>query len=152
MIQKHVGDLLAVPRGILVHGCNARGVMGSGIARSIREQFPLAYEDYLTRHKKFGLRLGDVILTRIGDERHIASAITQESYGRDPAVRYVSYDAIEQSFKVIALWAHSLKLPIHFPLIGCGLANGEWPEVARRIERAAPEAGLHLWVQEGALL
>lgn len=30
MIKEHKGDLLSVTEGIIVHGCNAQGVMGSG--------------------------------------------------------------------------------------------------------------------------
>lgn len=151
MIHKHIGNLLAVERGILVHGCNAQGVMASGIAESIRAQFPQVFQDYSLRHRSSGLCVGDVVFTKVGHETYIASAITQEFYGRNPAIRYVDYDGLERCFTLIAGRARNLNLPVHFPLIGCGLANGKWEEVARRIERAASaDIEKHLWVQAEA--
>lgn len=38
MIHEHEGNLLHRERGILVHGCNAQGIMGAGIARVIKER------------------------------------------------------------------------------------------------------------------
>ena len=32
------GDLLAVPSGHIVHGCNAQGAMGAGVALAIRNK------------------------------------------------------------------------------------------------------------------
>ncbi len=39
------GDLFATDIKTIVHGCNAQGVMGSGVAKSIRENFPKAYDE-----------------------------------------------------------------------------------------------------------
>ena len=36
MIQYKKGDLLSVTKGIIAHGCNAQGVMGSGVALQIK--------------------------------------------------------------------------------------------------------------------
>ena len=41
---KH-GDILSVANGIIVHQVNAQGVMGSGLAKQIREKYPMAFDE-----------------------------------------------------------------------------------------------------------
>lgn len=166
---KHDGDLLSVTRGIIVHGCNCRGVMGSGVAAQIRTRWPDVYRAYKFHESAVGLRLGDVnfvahtskdkltvrqhvhtLSEQLPTDVVVANAMTQQDFGREPARVYVSYDAISATFSRIALVARALRLPVHFPLIGCGLAGGSWDEVSWRIVQACPDVELHLWVPEAS--
>jgi O-acetyl-ADP-ribose deacetylase (regulator of RNase III) len=124
MINYINGDLLKVTVGIIAHGCNAQGVMGSGVARSIRTKYPEAYLDYLLMPKK----LGEVSLVQVSKNLQVASCITQQFYGRDPKVQYVSYPAIEECFSKLPK-----DIPIHIPKIGAGLANGDWEVISKII-------------------
>lgn len=145
-MQTHIGDILSVTEGIIVHGCNAQGVMKSGIAKDIREKYPQVYEDYKQHERERGLELGDAIYTTIHKDLIIVSAITQEFYGRAKVI-YVDYDAISSAFMKIGLVASLKGLDVHFPLIGCGLANGKWSEVKPRIdEELCLDDRSHLWV------
>lgn len=163
-IEIRTGNALLVEQGILVHGCNCQGVMGSGFAHQVRSKWPDVYEAYRARSASFGLQLGDVICVgspSLPDtvSRHIqnvssqlpsnlivANAMTQFNYGRDKSVVYANYAAIFAAFARLSLLAWDSGLPIHFPLIGCGLANGTWDEVALAIESAvAPKTKLILW-------
>lgn len=171
MIQAHTGDILTLTEGILVHGCNCQGVMGAGIAKLIRDKWPLVYQAYVTQHRVGGLRLGDIIAVAHSVMRQnpeaakllhafhavppnafpekliVVNAMTQDDYGRDPGRVYVSYDAVANAFSKVAVLAKTTGLPVHFPLIGCGLANGKWESVAARIEKAlGPDIDAHLWV------
>ena len=76
----------------------------------------------------------------------IANAMIQATTGRDPSVRYVSYAAVFSAFARIALVARMAKAEVHFPLIGCGLANGKWDEIEPLIEKAMGGVPAHLWV------
>jgi O-acetyl-ADP-ribose deacetylase (regulator of RNase III) len=121
------GDLLAAEEAMIVHGCNARGAMRSGVAKAIRGRWPEAYEAYTTEHKARGLSLGDVVFAKTGDGKLIANAITQASYGRNKTRRYVSYDAVEASMSKVAAKAAKLGITaVAMPRIGAGLANGDW--------------------------
>lgn len=40
------GNVLDTTDRYIVHGCNSRKVMGSGVALAIRQKYPKAYEDY----------------------------------------------------------------------------------------------------------
>ena len=45
------GDLFESSYKILIHGCNDRGVMGSGVALIVREKYPKAYKTYFDKYK-----------------------------------------------------------------------------------------------------
>ncbi|MBT0963443.1 macro domain-containing protein [Denitromonas iodatirespirans] len=145
-IHKHTGDLLEVDTGIIVHGCNAQGVMGSGVAKAIRARWPEAFEVYQAAHDSpDGLQLGSVSFIQVGKHLWVANAITQRFYGRDHR-RYVDYDAVQNCFEQVARFSQNNDaLSIHFPLIGCGLGGGRWSEVAPRIVAGAPNSDRNLW-------
>ena len=48
------GDVLSIKEGIIVHGCNCQGVMGGGVALSIRNQFPTVYNLYRKQYELQG--------------------------------------------------------------------------------------------------
>lgn len=104
---------------VFVHGCNAQGVQGSGIAAIVKKQYNEAYQAYKERQKKYGLRLGENSLAVIGSVT-VVNSVTQEYYGRDGKA-YASYDAIIQTLTEVAkLYPDT---PIYLPLIGGGLGG-----------------------------
>jgi len=147
MIQTHEGDLLSVTKGIIVHGCNCQGVMGSGVAAVIREKYPEAYAVYRKQEEIEGLTLGNISIYGVDENLIIINALTQFYCGNDKSIRYVSYDAMYDAFLGVKVIAEKTALPVHFPLIGCGLANGDWKIVEPIIESAlGPYVEKHLWV------
>lgn len=152
-IFKHEGDLLNVQEGIIVHGCNSKGVMESGIAKSIKEKYPRVYQDYRDRLRTFRNpvnSMGNIIFTTIKPQKlYVVSAITQEEYGRDKDKVYVSYEAMANAFGEISRYATTYGLDVHFPLIGCGLANGDWEKVEQIInDNLSKGVRKHLWILE----
>jgi O-acetyl-ADP-ribose deacetylase (regulator of RNase III) len=81
--------------------------------------------------------LGQVIWVDVGD-RLVANCITQETYGREPGRRYVSYDAVRICMATMDRYAADQGLAdIAMPLIGAGLAQGHWPTIAAIITEEA---------------
>ena len=138
---------------------------GSGIARQIRNKCPDVYSIYSHNHNYAGLHLGDVIFVGgssistdggIDGQLHgisnqlpldliAANAMTQYRYGRDPNTVYVDYDAVAACFARINMLSRN-GFTVNFPLIGCGLANGDLEDVAQAIESVMPsDAKLILW-------
>lgn len=155
--MKHVrfGDILSVERGIIVHGCNAQGVMGSGVAHQIATKWHHVYEEY----RKYVLKmisqkksaLGTVVPVAVNDNLFVFNAITQENFGRRPDVRYVNYQAVQKCFNMIAAIAATDKLPVHYPMIGAGLGNGEWSIISEIIDCAFapyPHVERNFWLYE----
>ncbi len=133
VIKYKKGDVTEAEEPIIAHGCNAQGVMGSGVAKAIKSKFPTAYKDYRARHLAVGLSLGRVYYSYFED-KVIANCITQEYYGRTER-RYVSYDALAEIFyrldDFMAMNKHSA---IAMPRIGAGLGGGDWSVIALLIE------------------
>jgi O-acetyl-ADP-ribose deacetylase (regulator of RNase III) len=131
------GDLLD-QRGILVHGVNCRGVMGSGIAATIKQKYPevfAMYKRFVECDAKPEALLGQVLCCKIMPNLIIANAFTQLDYGRNPGIRYVSYDAMSSAASFIAGEAVRTKTPVFFCKIGAGLANGDWDIIETIIDR-----------------
>jgi O-acetyl-ADP-ribose deacetylase (regulator of RNase III) len=151
-IQTKVGNLLDVTAGHIVHGCNAQGVMGSGVALAIKKKYPEAFRDYRNQFEKpvadgGGLILGVAYPSPVNGQLFVWNAITQEGFGA--GVRQVSYDAIETCFSQINEDAnrYSLLIPaeIHIPAIGAGLGGGNW-EIIREIIEQTVTVPTTLWI------
>ena len=125
------GNLLECTEDVIVHGCNAQGKMGSGVAKAIREKYPEAYNAYKAEYDNHWLLVGEVIGAYSGDKL-ILNAITQTHYGRDKNRVYVDYDAVRTAFKFIN--EHCDYPSIAMPKIGAGLANGDWNIIEKIIE------------------
>lgn len=111
---------------IIAHGCNSMGVMGSGVARIVKEKWPRAFKDYRNEYEKNGLFIGEVIFSVCAD-KIIANCITQQSYGRDKK-QYVDYNAIRTCMSGIKEYMIQRNLnSLAMPKIGAGLGGGDWP-------------------------
>lgn len=159
-IEHKVGNLLDVREGHIVHGCNAQGVMGSGVALAVKVRYPECYDDYHYHHLEHGLALGENIPWLRPDKKLVVwNAITQHKYGKSDT-RYVSYDALERCFSAIngiiklslneSLSFYRYKdVPqhIHIPMIGAGLGGGNW-EVIKTIIEQTVNYPVTLWTLE----
>ena len=129
------GNLVEATEHAIAHGCNAQGVMRSGVAKAIRETFPLAYDAYngLYKLNNNSLTLG----TSIGAQakgKLIINCITQEFYGRDGR-QYVDYNAIRSCMKDLNALGPERKVEsVALPKIGSGLGGGDWDIIAKIIE------------------
>lgn len=132
-----VGDCLEGPEPWVLHGCNAQGVMGSGVALAVKTKYPSAYRAYIASKQHSGMRLGVVTYAVQQSGKTIFNGITQQYYGRD-GKRYVDYDAVTE---VIAAMDHYAKeqgqgwsIDVAMPKIGAGLGGGDWDTIAEIIE------------------
>lgn len=126
MIEYRKGNLLDVQSGIIVHGANARGVMGSGVALAVKNKYPGAYDIYKKYEQVIGeLTLGTVSWYPVNQQLVICNAITQQFYGYD-GKRYVNYWALGKVFTEIFVAAKEMNAIVHFPKIGAGLGGGDW--------------------------
>lgn len=130
----NVFDAFLYPNTVVVHGCNAQGVMGSGVAKVVRNDFPGAYYEYIRRHEEFGLQLGEIIPVPVLPGRWIINAITQEFYGRDGR-RYVNYAAVGTAFRQVRKFAEDQGIEsVNYPKIGAGLGGGDWNTISQIID------------------
>lgn len=132
-----VGDCLGGPEPWVLHGCNAQGVMGSGVALAVKTKYPSAYLAYIASKQHDGMRLGVVTFAVQDDCKTIFNGITQQFYGRD-GKQYVNYDAVGDVIFLINKYAEEgydgESIPVAMPKIGAGLGGGDWDTIAEIIE------------------
>lgn len=138
MIYKE-GNLLDAlsPTNAIAHGCNCKGVWGSGVAKQMYERYPDAFLEY----KKWchtALTPGEILgYVHMFDTGHgtIYNMFTQETFGRDPETRYVSYDALDMAFASVQENCRLKGLTLNIPdLIGAGLGGGNRKVITSIIE------------------
>ncbi len=134
---------------VIVHGCNAQGVMGSGIALEIKNRYQEAYLTYERHYRQcYSSRtpmLGTVTWATIG-KTTICNAVTQQYYGRDKDQVYVSYDAVFNTLKAVARGVEGMQ--VHLPFIGGGLANGNRPILLEVFKQAFKDTDATLFIKE----
>ena len=138
MIIYENGDVLKALRDgqvdVVAHGVNCSGGFGSGIAKQIAEQFPIVRNYYMKAFREGDWYLGKIQEVRIPmtnkdtHKKRIINCATQQFYGKlpesQPNGRYCDYDAIRVCMRQLA--NHYKDLRIGMPMIGAGLANGDW--------------------------
>jgi O-acetyl-ADP-ribose deacetylase (regulator of RNase III) len=146
-IVTKVGNLMNVTEGHIVHGCNAQGVMGSGVALAVKRKYPGAYDDYMEQYATDGLELGRAYVYAVNDKLYVWNAITQEGFGAP--TRNTSYDAIQTCFEEINELVRAVLIPaeIHIPMIGAARGGGNW-EIIREIIEQTVTYPVTLWLPD----
>lgn len=136
-MKKVTGDLVALALNnvfdVIVHGCNCQCVMGAGIAKTIRQKFPQAYQADLQTQKGDASKLGTISFATVpinGKDLVIVNAYTQR--GWQGAGVKADYQAIRSAFRLVKHQFTGLR--IGYPAIGAGLAGGDWAVVSAIIE------------------
>lgn len=129
------GDLLALGKAnefdIIVQGCNCWNVMGSGIAKSIREQFPdawLADQETLAGDRN---KLGCYTIGMAG-RLVVINAYTQYNTAKYPGEDVFEYTSFQTVLDKLA--TRFGKYRIGLPMIGMGLAGGNPERIIPMIE------------------
>lgn len=136
-MKKIQGDLLKLALAgefdVIVHGCNCQCTMGAGIAKSIKFLFPEAYEADCQTKKGDREKLGTISqasVVRDGIKLTIVNAYTQFHW-RGSGVK-ADYDAIRSAMRAIKKEFTGQR--IGYPLIGAGLAGGDWSIIEETID------------------
>lgn len=142
---------------IIVQGVNCQGVMGSGVAKAIRQKYPEVFDPYSTFVQKFGAGNPDLlghIAPYVHEESEliIINAFTQLNFGSD-GKKYVSYEAIQSAFKrtITTIAGQGPGVSVHYPMIGAGLGGGDWTIISDIINGCfskAPTVDHYLWIKE----
>lgn len=130
MIKIVNGDLLDASEIMIVHQVNCKGVMGSGVAKSIRERYPKAYDSYKKHCNLSGSSLlGKIQVVNINQERKVVNMFAQDSYGRSK--QYTDLKAFKTCVLKLVDYAKKNNIEtIAMPYkIGCGRGGADWDSV-----------------------
>jgi O-acetyl-ADP-ribose deacetylase (regulator of RNase III) len=144
------GDLIKLAEegkfDIIVHGCNCFHAMGAGIARQLADKYPQVEDaDFQTpwgdRNK-----LGKCSIATVELDNHrfyVVNAYTQYKWSSGSDVfEYDSFNTLLNrliSFATIETQGTKRINRIGFPMIGAGLAGGDWSRISKMIEQFAED-------------
>lgn len=127
---KRTGDMFTTTAKHIGHGCNAKGLMGAGVAKTVRDRYPEVYEKYTLELKYARLvrtsPLGRDIPAAANDGRVIHNLITQDAPGAN-----AEYALVFQALMDCAKEAGDVTIAI--PLIGCGIGGLYFDDVEHLI-------------------
>ncbi len=147
------GNLLDFPGvNVIGHIANCQGVMGSGLALQIKEEFPAAYEVYRKDFEAGECKLGQFSAAEVAGGKRVVNLYCQDQFGRDR--RHLDYEALYialEGLKQLLERAHSegriysLGLPYK---LGSERAGGAWPVVDAMIQHLFAASDIKVVVVE----
>ena len=145
MVKIKQGNILNCDENIIVHQVNVQGIMGSGVAKQLADQYK-GLEPFYSLHCKelnndYRLLSGTVLLYGdINNKKKIANIFSQKpNFDTD-------YEAMKKALLEIKQYAKDFNLSIAIPYgIGCGIANGDWNVVYKIIEKVFSDCEVILY-------
>ena len=132
---KHIKcDIFESGADVILHQVNCQGVMGSGIAKQVREKYPWVYGEYKEAclssdsHNLLGFAQHVYI-----DETHIiVNVFGQDMYGYDGKC-YTNYYALRLALENVRDFNVGKTIAIPY-FMGCARGGGDWNVVYQMIE------------------
>lgn len=134
------GDITEVKSGYIIHQVNDKGVMGAGVALSIKNKFPKHFEDYKNTQRISGLILGEIVNTNINEDLNVIGFISQSGlksiFNRKPT----NYDAFYNCLlQLKEIYDEDSDSEFYMPyLIACANGGGDWGIISNMIEEICP--------------
>lgn len=146
MIKIIDGNLLDSKTDIIAHQVNCQGAFNSGVAKAIREKYPVVYDTYYKTCKENPRLLGKVQEVRIGENRICANLFAQERYGYD-GKKYTNIKALRKCFITLKHLCEFYDCSVAMPFkIGCVRGGADWDnEVYPMIEEIFADCEVELW-------
>lgn len=165
MVHYKIGNLLDSDVDYICHQVNCQGRMGSGIAKQIKERWPIVYDAYINAYKdredeilrncssfEYMLDVSETLLgylqkVPVNKEQTVINMFAQQRYGYDGG-RYTSYDAFWACLGGIAASVPKGS-KIGFPWkIGCGLGGANWEVILTMIKEALTDFDVYIYKLE----
>ncbi len=150
-MKEVIGNLITLAEegdfGIIAHGCNCFCNMGRGIALEMRNKYPAAYDaDKQTTAGDF-TKLGTYTCHQTARGFYIINAYTQ--YDWRGTTMNCNYAAIRSVFMKLKRDFGGKGLRFGIPLIGAGLAGGDWNVISKIIDEEMHDEDLTLVEWDG---
>lgn len=112
---------------IILHCCNDIGAWGSGFVLALSKKWPTPERAFRSLKKP---ELGHLQLVKVSDKTMVGNIIGQSGIASVNNPRPVRYDALKEGFiKTLSFIDSSSdkdSFSIHMPMLGAGLAGGDW--------------------------
>lgn len=147
----------------IAHGCNCFCVMGAGIAPQIAKAFPEAEKEDNTTVRGDKNKLGTFTFADVQDD-HLENTLTVYNLytqfgtgGRKKGEPDIDYDALRSAFTALNNDIKGIDRGCYYeevdrtqvlgiPMIGAGLAGGDWEVISKIINEVTPDVKIELVV------
>lgn len=147
MIVYKKGDLLADSAEALVNAVNTVGVMGAGIARQFKEQFPEMFIEYERACRANEVILGKMHVVKVAmdeGDKYIINFPTLVHWSDQSELRHIE-TGLEDLVRIVQ--EKEIK-SLAIPPLGCGVGGLAWKDVRGLIEesfRDVTDVQVHLY-------
>lgn len=149
MLIHKTGNIFTSEQTAIGHGVNCKGVMGSGIAVTVKNLFPEVYEVYRSYCHEIGLHGGEMLPLPTRDGRVILNLASQEKMGAN-----AHYDFLEKStLEAFAYCQRTKTSGFALPQIGSHIGGLKWEKVLPILEACSekfPDIDLEVWTYDGS--
>ena len=125
------GDVFESNADVIVHQVNCQGVMGSGVAKQVREKFPEVFKAYQKRCRDTLTPLGHTLFVK-SEGTVIANLFAQDKFGYDGKC-YTDYEALRQCLTELSARCRGKVVAIPY-LMACHRGGGDWDKVSKMIQ------------------
>lgn len=162
MIKHIKGDIFESGADAILHQVNCQGVMGSGVAKQVRERFPAVFKYYKARcdeDKRLKEQSGgtkssllglaqvcykeDYLVGEVKDTQVIINLFAQDNYGYDGNC-YTDYEALHKCLETVNRQFAGKKVAIPY-LMACHRGGGNWSVVSKMIEDTLTDCDVTLY-------
>lgn len=145
MFREVEGNLFTIDVHAIGHGCNCEGIMGAGVALSMRLMYPEMFEEYQGMCREGLAKPGAFWEYAAEDGKTIYNLFTQPTAGPSARLMYIR----DSVLKALIHWRswRTLTSGTDFavPQLGSGLGGLEWPDVRgvlKEVAERVPEVDL----------
>lgn len=161
---KHIrGDIFESKADCILHQVNCQGVMRSGVAKQVREKYPVVFQWYKARcdeDKKMREQTGQTKSNLLGlaqicykenyrvgdpnmDTQAIVNLFAQDKYGYDGHC-YTDYEALRKCLEYVNSHFKGKSVAIPY-LMACHRGGGDWSVVSKIIEETLTDCDVTLY-------
>lgn len=144
MLKQINGDIFTTQRHAIGHGVNLHGVMGSGIAKTVKTLYPAVFPPYQRACHSGLLTTGGMLPVEVAKDRWILNMASQDKPGANARL-----DWLEDSLDAALHFVNMKNLDgLALPRIGAGIGGLEWDDVLEIIEKKSeefPELIIEAW-------
>ena len=147
MIKHIKGDIFKSNADAILHQVNCQGVMGSGIAKQVKEKFPVVLEYYKSWCDNPSLKPGllgqiQIVYTDNTGRQAIINLFAQDKFGYNGC--YTDYDALKKCLEKVNKQFAGKKIAIPY-LMSCNRGGGNWSVVYEIIKNTLTDCDVTLY-------
>ncbi len=153
------GNVLDSNADAILHQVNCQGVMGSGLAKEIKERYPVVFHEYKAlcdRFKSVSIAnqnplLGNIQIVYkenynvndVKDKQVVVNLFAQDKYGYSGRC-YTDYDALRKCLSAVNKMFRGKNIAVPYGM-SCGRGGADWEIVSKMIEKELKDCNIMLY-------